>query len=100
MPFGRFLLYNLIGTVPKSLLFLLIGYTLGAAYASIDSWIARASILIGAVLLSRGALLVRPPAAGMKRDASVSCVVPAFNEAARIGEVLRGGRAAIRWSAR
>ena len=50
MPFGRFLLYNLIGTVPKCLLFMVIGYTIGAAYASIDSWIARATILIGAVL--------------------------------------------------
>ena len=33
---------------------MLIGYTLGAAYASIDSWIARASILILAVLLLAG----------------------------------------------
>ena len=54
MPFGRFLLYNLIGTVPKCLFFMVIGYTLGAAYSSIDSWIARATILIGAVLLLGG----------------------------------------------
>lgn len=53
MPFGRFLLYNLIATVPKSLFFMVIGWTLGAAYASIDSWIARASL----VILVIGALL-------------------------------------------
>jgi membrane protein DedA with SNARE-associated domain len=46
MPMGRFLLYNLIATVPKSLFFMVIGWTLGAAYASIDSWIARASLVI------------------------------------------------------
>lgn len=54
MPFGRFLLYNLAGTVPKSLVFLLIGYTVGAAYSAIDSYIARASILMLAALLLAG----------------------------------------------
>ncbi len=56
MPFGRFLLYNLIGTIPKSLFFLVLGYTLGAAYSAIDSWIFRGSILVFAVILVGGLL--------------------------------------------
>lgn len=60
MPFGRFMLYNAIGTLPKSLFFLILGYTLGAAYTSIDSWIFRASLLIGALIFLGGLLwLVR-----------------------------------------
>jgi membrane protein DedA with SNARE-associated domain len=56
MPFGRFMLYNTIGTLPKSLFFLLLGYSLGAAYTAIDSWIFRASIIVVAAMLV-GALL-------------------------------------------
>jgi membrane protein DedA with SNARE-associated domain len=56
MPFGRFMLYNTIGTLPKSLFFLVLGYSLGAAYTAIDSWIFRASILVFAVMLVGGLL--------------------------------------------
>ena len=56
MPFGRFMLYNTIGTLPKSLFFLLLGYSLGAAYTAIDSWIFRASIVVFAVMLVGGLL--------------------------------------------
>ena len=43
MPFGTFILYNFIGTIPKSLFFLVIGYTLGYAYKDIDVYISEAS---------------------------------------------------------
>jgi len=46
MPFGPFLLYNLMATLPKSLFFLLIGYTLGYAYSAIDSYLFRASVVV------------------------------------------------------
>ncbi|MEX1660715.1 DedA family protein [Thioclava sp. 15-R06ZXC-3] len=43
---------NLIATIPKSLLFVALGYQLGAYYGSIDSWITRASLIaLGAILL-------------------------------------------------
>ncbi len=46
MPFVPFIGWNLAGTLPKSLAFLAIGYAFGAAYAQIDSWIYRASLLL------------------------------------------------------
>ena len=95
MPFGRFLLYNLAGTVPKSLVFLLIGYTVGAAILG-DRLLHRPRVHPDARrAASRRAFLVSPPPveARMMRSVAapppgVSCVVPAFNEAARIGRVL------------
>ncbi len=54
MRFGPFLLYNLLGTLPKSLFFLLIGYTLGYAYTAIDSYIFRASLTILVLILLAG----------------------------------------------
>jgi len=39
MRFLPFLWYNLIATLPKSLFFLVLGYSLGLAYSRIDSWI-------------------------------------------------------------
>lgn len=44
MSFLAFLGYNLAGTIPKTLFFLMIGYAVGEAHATIDSWIARASL--------------------------------------------------------
>jgi len=46
MPFWKFLWFNLLGTVPKTLFFTVIGYTLGAAYATIDNYIFRFSMVI------------------------------------------------------
>ncbi|WP_372839498.1 DedA family protein [Phaeovulum sp.] len=46
MPFWRFLGFNLIATLPKSLVFVIIGYTLGRAYTAIDGWIFRASFAL------------------------------------------------------
>jgi membrane protein DedA with SNARE-associated domain len=54
MRFGPFLFYNLVGTLPKSLFFLLIGYTLGYAYTAIDSYIFRASLTVLVLILLAG----------------------------------------------
>ncbi len=54
MPFGRFLLYNVLATLPKVLLFVLIGYSFGAAYAAIDTYIFRASLVLMALLVVAG----------------------------------------------
>jgi membrane protein DedA with SNARE-associated domain len=52
MNFWLFAGTNLIATIPKSLLFVTLGYQLGAYYGSIDSWIARASLIaLGLILL-------------------------------------------------
>ncbi len=50
MPIGRFLWFNLLGTLPKSLIFLLIGYYLGYAYQSIDSYISKIALALFIVL--------------------------------------------------
>ncbi|MFC2967521.1 DedA family protein [Acidimangrovimonas pyrenivorans] len=54
MNFGLFLWYNLLGTVPKSLFFAVIGYSLGFAYTAIDGWIFRGSILLLILLILGG----------------------------------------------
>jgi membrane protein DedA with SNARE-associated domain len=46
MLFGPFIWYNLVGTLPKSLFFLLVGYLLGYAYLQIDSYIVGYSLLV------------------------------------------------------
>jgi membrane protein DedA with SNARE-associated domain len=46
MPFGRFLLFNTVGTLPKTAFFCVIGYTIGHAYASIDGNIAKVSAIL------------------------------------------------------
>ena len=52
MNFWMFAATNLIATIPKSLFFVALGYQLGAYYGSIDSWIARASLIaLGLILL-------------------------------------------------
>ena len=44
MPFGRFLAYNTLATVPKSLFFVGIGWGFGAALGRVDAWIFWASM--------------------------------------------------------
>lgn len=46
MPFGRFVLFNTLGTLPKTALFCVLGYTVGHAYASIDGYIGRVSVIL------------------------------------------------------
>jgi membrane protein DedA with SNARE-associated domain len=46
MPIVPFLWYNLIGTLPKSLLFTLIGYFVGYQYNTLNSYLERGSLVI------------------------------------------------------
>ncbi len=54
MNFASYLWYNLLGSLPKTLLFCAIGYYLGAAYSAIDGYIYRGS----AALLALGLLAI------------------------------------------
>lgn len=45
MPFGLFLWYNLLASLPKSAAFLLLGYGLGHVGGMIDTWVWRASLI-------------------------------------------------------
>ncbi|MBI2464250.1 DedA family protein [Candidatus Peregrinibacteria bacterium] len=56
MPFLEFLIFNLIPTVPKSLLLVYIGYYFGKIYATVNDYIAKISIvliILGIILLWR-----------------------------------------------
>ena len=55
MSFPVFLCFNLVGTIPKTLFFLLIGYAIGEAHVTIGNWIGRASLgiaILGVAILS------------------------------------------------
>ena len=58
MPIGKFLWYNTLGTLPKSLVLVLIGYFFGYAYNSINGYFGKISLLFFGVLLLGGAYLV------------------------------------------
>ena len=51
MPFGAFLGWNLLGTLPKTLLFVVIGYMFGYAYSTIDNYIFRATLILAALII-------------------------------------------------
>ncbi|MFT4150505.1 MAG: DedA family protein [Paracoccaceae bacterium] len=51
MPFGTFLFWNTLATVPKSLLFVAIGYSFGHLYNQIDDWIGRISAVLLTLLI-------------------------------------------------
>lgn len=56
MPFAAFMFWNTLATVPKSLLFVAIGYSFGHLYNRIEGWIARGSavmltLIVAAVVL-------------------------------------------------
>ncbi len=46
MPFGKFLWFNTLGTLPKTAFFCVIGYTIGHAYASINGYIGKVSVIL------------------------------------------------------
>lgn len=56
MKFGPFLIWNLLATLPKTLVFLLIGYLFGGAASRVESWIGKASLAAAALVIS--ALLI------------------------------------------
>lgn len=60
MNFASYLWFNLLGTLPKTLLFVLLGYFLGAAYSAIDTYIYRGSLVLLAIaVLAGGFYLLR-----------------------------------------
>jgi membrane protein DedA with SNARE-associated domain len=59
MNFWAYMGYNLLGTVPKTLLFTALGYYIGHAYASIDTYIYRVSLLLLVVVVAVAIYLFR-----------------------------------------
>ena len=59
MPFGPYIWYNLLGTIPKTLVFVVIGYFLGAAYSLIDVYLYRVSLILLAIILAAAALYLQ-----------------------------------------
>ncbi len=46
MPIWKFLWYNLLGTLPKSLVFTLIGYFIGHQYVLLNSYLEKGSLIL------------------------------------------------------
>lgn len=52
MNIWTFVWVTVLGTIPTSLFFVMLGYTLGSAYENIDHWIGRVSLIgLGVVIL-------------------------------------------------
>lgn len=66
MPIGSFLFWNFLGTLLKSLALLSLGYFLGQAHASINTWIGRGTVavVIAAVCVGGVLWLLRRRCAG------------------------------------
>ncbi|KEP70859.1 DedA family protein [Thioclava sp. BHET1] len=56
MNFMVFALTNLIASIPKSLLFVWLGYELGSYYGRIDGWLSRASLILLVLIVIGGAI--------------------------------------------
>ncbi len=69
MPFGTFLLFNTLGTLPKTAFFCAIGYTMGHAYNSIDGHIGRVSVILLIAIIA-GAIGWRVHMRGLKTEDS------------------------------
>ena len=54
MNFATYMGYNLLGTLPKTLVFVLIGYFIGSAYVSINTYIYRVSLVLLVTVLAVG----------------------------------------------
>ncbi len=52
VPYGTFLWYVFIPTVPKSLLFILIGYYFGRAYGEINNYLGYTALIMSAAALA------------------------------------------------
>jgi membrane protein DedA with SNARE-associated domain len=59
MNFTAYMGFNLVGTLPKTLLFVTLGYYIGHAYAMIDTYIYRVSLLLLVVVLGTAAIYAR-----------------------------------------
>lgn len=58
MPVGKFLWYNVLGTIPKTIGLVLFGYFFGYAYNRIDGYFGKASLLFFGVLVVGAAYLL------------------------------------------
>ena len=54
MPFGAYLMWNLVGTLPKTAVLLAVGWFLGQAMGSMETWIWRVTLGLGLVALVVG----------------------------------------------
>ena len=54
MPFGPFIGWNLVATLPKVTGLMALGFAFGAAYGAIDAWILRISLITLAVAIVAG----------------------------------------------
>lgn len=59
MPFGPYMFWNLVGTLPKTLVFVLIGYFIGQAYGLIDTYLYRFTLLMLVVIAGAAIYLVQ-----------------------------------------
>ena len=61
VPFGFFMLMNLVATVPKSLVFVALGWWAGASYDRIGLWLLPCSLALAAFVLAVLVLRRRTP---------------------------------------
>ncbi len=54
VPYGVFLWFNLVGTLPKSLLFLLVGFYFGHGYEKINTYLNDVALVTGFAVLVAG----------------------------------------------
>jgi len=62
MPFGKFLYYNILGTIPKSLTLVAIGYLFGQSYVRIGKYFdyyALFTLTIGVILITACILIAK-----------------------------------------
>jgi len=58
MPMGKFLWYNTLGTIPKSLVLVIVGFFFGYAYVRIDGYFAKASMVMVAIVCIASAYIL------------------------------------------
>ncbi len=74
MPYWKFLWYNFLGNIPKSLIFVVIGFYFGYMYAQIDSYLYYLSLIVIVIVLATVFLLY---ARQKKRKRSPASDMPA-----------------------
>jgi undecaprenyl-diphosphatase len=59
MPYGRFLLFNVIGGVMWALVYVLVGYFLAESWWIIERWVGRVGLILGLLVLTIVVLWLR-----------------------------------------
>ena len=59
MPYGTFLVYNVLGAAVWGAAFVLLGYFLGASWTVAERWIGRAGVIVGVVVIAAAVLWLR-----------------------------------------